>query len=159
MKKDSTKELIELVELAIARQQEGKPECGLVFCLKAINLCVNRSVSQRDLETQRRALNVASNCCLQSGDYIDAIEFGLISAALARDLKREDAMIAALVNVTAALTHIGQTEEACQIAKNVAKAYERRNDCNEDIRLLLTNAAGAHLVDTDFNDASRCRRG
>jgi response regulator RpfG family c-di-GMP phosphodiesterase len=141
----------QLLELAIAKQQEGEPECGLLFCLKAINL----AVSIGDRATQRRALNVASNCCLLGANYIDAIEYGLQSAALARELRRDDAMIAALVNVTAALAHIGQIEEAVQIALNVARAFENRIDCNEDARQLLTNAAGAYIIDHDYMEAMR----
>jgi response regulator RpfG family c-di-GMP phosphodiesterase len=141
----------QLLELAIAKQQEGEPESGLVFCLKAVNL----AVSMGDRATQRRALNIGSNCCLLSANYIDAIEYGLQSAALARELGRDDAMIAALVNVTSALAQIGQTEEAIHTALNVAKAFENRIDCNEDTRQLLTNAAGAHIINQDYMEAMR----
>lgn len=148
MKKNTAAQLL---ELAIARQQEGEPECGLLLCLKAINL----AASIGDREAQRRALNIASHCCVLDANYTDAIEYGLQSAALARELRRDDAMIAALVNVTAALMYIGQTEEAIQIALNVADAFKHRIDCNEDTRLLLTSAAASHLIDQDFMEAMR----
>jgi HD-GYP domain-containing protein (c-di-GMP phosphodiesterase class II)/Flp pilus assembly pilin Flp len=141
----------ELIELAIAQQQLGEPEIGLAYCLKAVRIACEGA----DRESERRGFNVASNCCMLSADYATAIEYGLKAAAIARELKRDDAMLAALTNVTAALTHIGQTEEAVQIAINVVAQFEGRTDCKEDTRTLLTNAAGAQLVEQDFIESMR----
>jgi tetratricopeptide (TPR) repeat protein len=140
-----------LIELAIAKQQEGEPESGLGACLQAIQM----ASASGEREAERRGFNVASNCCLLSCDYATAIEYGLKAAAIARELKRDDAMINALANVTAALTHIGQIEDAVQIALNVADQFEARPDCKEDIRILLTNAAGAHLLVHDYMESMR----
>jgi response regulator RpfG family c-di-GMP phosphodiesterase len=131
----------QLLELAIARLTSGNPECALVFALKAVNL----AASQHDHDQRRRSLNIASNSCVRSGDYADAIDYGLQSAALARRLHRDDAMVNAFVNVTLALTHIGFFEEAIDIASRIAGRYADQDDCREDVQKLLTNAANACL--------------
>jgi response regulator RpfG family c-di-GMP phosphodiesterase len=131
----------QLLELAIAKITSGDPECALVFALKAVNL----AASQHDHDQRRRALNIASNSCVRSGDYADAIDYGLQSAALARRLHRDDAMVNAFVNVTLALTHIGFFEEAIDIASRIAGLYADQDDCRDDVQMLLTNAANACL--------------
>jgi HD-GYP domain-containing protein (c-di-GMP phosphodiesterase class II) len=142
---------IPLLELAIAKLNEGAPEHGLVFALRA----VNRAAIVRDEPTRRRALNIASHCCLMNGDYADAIDYGLQAAAAARTLDRAELMVNALLNVTCALTHIGRTEETIEIANRVVDRFASRAECVEDVRQLLTNAANAHLSTHDFVEAIR----
>ncbi len=139
----------QLLKLAIVKLSDGDPECALVFALKAVNF----AAAHRDDEARRRALNIASGCCVMAGIYADAIDYGLQSASLARALNRDDALVNALLNVTAALTHIGRFEEAIEIAQRAAVRFANSEDCREDTRQLLTNAAGAHLSAQDFGDA------
>jgi tetratricopeptide (TPR) repeat protein len=141
----------QLLELAIVKLHDGAPECALVFALRA----VNRASEAGDDESRRRALNIASNSCLMGGTYADAIDYGLQAAAVARLLRRDDALVNALLNVTAALVHIGRYEETVAIACNVANRFANRFDCIEDTRQLLTNAAGAQLASEDFSEAIR----
>jgi tetratricopeptide (TPR) repeat protein len=144
----------QLLKLAIAKLTSGEPECGLISALNAVNL----ASEQNDEESRRRALNVASALCVMSGDYADAIDYGLQAAALARILHREDAMVNALANVTLALTHIGFYEEAIDIAARVAGRYSERLDCREDVQKLLTNASNACLGAQYYAEALRFSR-
>jgi hypothetical protein len=144
----------QLLELAIDKLNSGAPEHGLVFALRAVNL----AASQRDEEARRRALNIASGCCVMSGDYADAIDYGLQSAALARQLQRDDAMLNALANVTGALGQIGFCEETVDIVGRVATCYADREDCREDVQKLLTNAANACLGGQYYDETIRFSR-
>jgi tetratricopeptide (TPR) repeat protein len=129
----------QLLELAIAKVSDGKPEYGLVFALKAVNL----AASSGDEDQKRRALNIASYSCYLCGDFADAVDYGLQSAALARALGREDAMLNALANVTAAMSDIGFREETVDIVSRTVVRYANREDCQNDLQILLTNAANA----------------
>jgi HD-GYP domain-containing protein (c-di-GMP phosphodiesterase class II) len=139
-----------LLELAIAHYSENTPENGLSFALQAAYSARDGS----DPAVRRRALNVASAICVMIGDHADAIDYGLQSASHARELKRDDAMINALVNVATALTHIGLFEEAQHIAQRVSLRFAERSDCAEDVRLMLTTAAHNALCNRHYGEAA-----
>jgi putative two-component system response regulator len=139
-----------LLELAIAHYTESTPENGLSPALRAAKLASDEC----DLGLRRRALNVASAICVMIGDHADAIDYGLQSAALARQLQRDDAMINALVNVVGGLSHIGFFDEALHISERVTKLYGTRKGYAEDVRLMLTNASHAALCNRHYADAA-----
>jgi putative two-component system response regulator len=138
-----------LLSIALAHVPRSTPEQGLHFALRAYEIAIAYSMR----EQERRSLNVCSSLCIYMGAQSDAVEYGLQSAKIARELNYELAVVNSLGNVTAALHFMGLHLESVSLALRVVKRYGDQPEFAGDLAIALGNMGNAALALRQYGTA------
>ncbi|MGL5002091.1 MAG: hypothetical protein ACRDAM_04065, partial [Casimicrobium sp.] len=139
-----------LLEVALAHIPRATPEKGLRFAERAIDI----ATAYGDKSHTRRGFNVCSWLYNLTGSAADGVEYGLMAAALAKELDFNVGVVGALTNVNLSLILFGLHEEAIEIAERTYRAYSHDPNCKRHIGLIVGNAGHAALALKRYRQAA-----
>ncbi len=139
-----------LLRIATEHISRAIPEKGLRFSERALDIAVAFNLK----EQSRRGYNVCSALYNLTGAAADAVEYGLMAAALAKELDFNVGVVGALTNVNLSLILFGLHEEAIEIAERTCRAYSHDPDCKRHISLIVGNAGHAALALKRYREAA-----
>jgi putative two-component system response regulator len=131
-----------LLRAATEHIPRATPEKGIGHAERSLDIALAFSLK----EETRRGYNVCSALYALTGAAADAVEYGLMAAAYAKQLSYDAAVVNSLANVSGALVLMGLHEDALEIADRVFGAFANNGDCTTDLALVDTNAARAAFV-------------
>jgi putative two-component system response regulator len=131
-----------LVDVAFAHIPRGLTHDAFPFLDRAIELATSR-----DYRPQlRKALNAYAAISTDAGIPARGLEYGLRSAALAKELGDQMGVAAALTNVTAALYAMGLYRETVSVCARLVVRFGTDTRCTSFIAAARSNMASAALA-------------